>query len=145
MWIRSSAERGVSDRFIQSLGVKCHSREQRVGQLSGGNQQKVVIARWLFRDCDVMIFDEPTRGIDVGAKFEIYQMLDELARQGKGIIIVSSDLKELMSVCDRLAVMSLGRLAAIMDRTNWSQDKIMAAALSEHLVQRSHQTGSTAE
>ncbi len=133
--IRPSAEREISDRYIQGLGVKCHSREQRAGQLSGGNQQKVVIARWLFRNCDIMIFDEPTRGIDVGTKFEIYRMLQDLAAQGKGVILVSSDLKELLSICDRLAVMSLGRIAAILDRSDWSQDKIMAAALSEHLIQ----------
>ncbi len=99
-------------------------------ELSGGNQQKVLIAKWLSRNCDVLIFDEPTRGIDVGARFEIYQLLGQLAEQGKAIIMVSSDLKELLTLCDRIAVMSAGHLAATFRRGDWTQDKIMAAALS---------------
>ena len=105
-------------------------REQRVADLSGGNQQKVVLAKWLLRDCDVLIFDEPTRGIDVGAKFEIYQLLAELAAKGKAIVVVSSDLPELMALCDRIAVMSAGRVAATFVRGEWTEEAIMAAALS---------------
>jgi ribose transport system ATP-binding protein len=104
-----------------------------VAQLSGGNQQKVVIAKWLFRDCDILIFDEPTRGIDVGAKFEIYRMLNDLARQGKAILFVSSDLKELMAVCHRILVMSAGRVAGSFARAQWTQEAIMAAAFSEYV------------
>ena len=81
-----------------------------MGELSGGNQQKVVIGRWLERNCQVLLFDEPTRGIDVGAKFDIYGLLAELARQGKALVVVSSDLRELMLICDRIAVLSAGRL-----------------------------------
>ena len=110
-----------------------HPIEQRASELSGGNQQKVVMARWLFRDCDILIFDEPTRGIDVGAKFEIYQLLCRLADQGKAIIVVSSDLRELMALCDRIAVMSAGRIAATYRRGEWTQDKIMTSALSGYL------------
>ncbi len=132
-WISADAEREVAERFVRALSIRCASPEQTVVQLSGGNQQKVVIAKWLFRDCGVLIFDEPTRGIDVGAKFEIYRILADLAGQGKAVIVVSSDLKELMAVCDRIAVMSAGRLAAVFRRGEWDQDRIMEAALSGYL------------
>lgn len=104
-----------------------------MAELSGGNQQKVLIAKWLFRNSDVLIFDEPTRGIDVGARFEIYELLQQLADEGKAILLVSSDLKELLALCDRIAVMSAGRIAATYNRGEWTQDNIMAAALSGHL------------
>jgi ribose transport system ATP-binding protein len=132
-WLRRSAEAEESTRWIGTLGIRCRDAEQRVADLSGGNQQKVVIAKWLLRDCDVLIFDEPTRGIDVGARFEIYQLLEGLAAQGKAIIVVSSDLPELMALCDRIAVMSAGRLAATFRRGEWTEGKIMTAALSGYL------------
>jgi ribose transport system ATP-binding protein len=106
---------------------------QAAGELSGGNQQKVVIARWLYRDCPIMLFDEPTRGIDIGAKFDIYKLLAELSRQGKGLLIVSSDLRELMLICDRIAVMSAGKLVDTFVRGEWSQEKILAAAFSGYV------------
>jgi ribose transport system ATP-binding protein len=133
-WMDIAKERSVADRYIAALGIRCSSNEQTVGELSGGNQQKVVIAKWLYRDCDVLIFDEPTRGIDVGAKFEIYHMLAELAEKGKAVVVVSSDTKELMAVCDRIMVMSAGRVAATFARGEWSQEKIMSAAFSEYVV-----------
>ena len=133
-WMNISKERAVASRYIDALSVRCSSNEQTVGELSGGNQQKVVIAKWLYKDCDILIFDEPTRGIDVGAKFEIYHMLAELAEKGKAVIVVSSDTKELMAVCDRIMVMSAGRVAATFARSEWSQEKIMAAAFSEYVV-----------
>jgi ribose transport system ATP-binding protein len=132
-WISNSKERTVAEHYVKALAVRCRSGEQSVGELSGGNQQKVVIAKWLYRDCDILIFDEPTRGIDVGAKFEIYRMLGKLADEGKAIVFVSSDLKELMAVCSRIMVMSAGRVAATFGRGQWTQEKIMAAALSEYL------------
>jgi ribose transport system ATP-binding protein len=131
-WLSPGIERDRAADWAGRLSVRCHSLEQRVVELSGGNQQKVVIARWLMRDCDVLIFDEPTRGIDVGAKFEIYALLDDLARAGKAIMMVSSDLRELMAVCDRIAVMSAGRLVETFARGKWSEDKILSAALSEY-------------
>jgi len=131
-WLSPGIERNRAAEWAGRLAVRCHSLEQRVVELSGGNQQKVVIARWLMRDCDVLIFDEPTRGIDVGAKFEIYALLDDLARAGKAIVMVSSDLRELMAVCDRIAVMSAGRLVETFARGDWSEDKILSAALSEY-------------
>jgi len=132
-WIDSPQEQQVARQYVDSLGIKCWSVEQAAGQLSGGNQQKVVIAKWLFRDCDILIFDEPTRGIDVGAKFEIYRMLGELARKGKAIVFVSSDLKELMAVCNRILVMSAGRVAGIFERGRWAEEAILAAAFSEYV------------
>ena len=132
-WLDLSEERSVTGRYIGALSVRCSSAEQSVRELSGGNQQKVVIAKWMYRDCDILIFDEPTRGIDVGAKFEIYHMLADLADNGKAILFVSSDLKELMAVCDRIMVMSAGRIAATFDRGQWSEEKIMSAAFSEYI------------
>jgi ribose transport system ATP-binding protein len=132
-WMDVAEERSVADRYIAALGIRCSSNEQTVGQLSGGNQQKVVIAKWMYRDCEVLIFDEPTRGIDVGAKFEIYRMLAELAEKGKAIIFISSDNKELMAVCDRIMVMSAGLVSATFGPNEWSQEKITSAAFSEYL------------
>jgi ribose transport system ATP-binding protein len=131
-WLDISKERAVAGRYIDALSVRCLSTEQTVGDLSGGNQQKVVIAKWMYRDCNILIFDEPTRGIDVGAKFEIYHMLSELAEKGKAIIFVSSDLKELMAVCDRIMVMSAGRVVETFEKPQWSRGKIMSAAFSEY-------------
>jgi ribose transport system ATP-binding protein len=131
-WLNLSKERTVAEKYVDALSVRCSSIEQMIGELSGGNQQKVVIAKWMYRDCDILIFDEPTRGIDVGAKFEIYHMLTDLAEKGKAIIFVSSDLKELMNVCDRIMVMSAGSVAATFDRGKWNQEKIMSAAFSEY-------------
>ncbi len=132
-WINPTREGKTARRFVKTLSICCSSEEQQVGQLSGGNQQKVVIAKWLFRVCDVLIFDEPTRGIDIGARFEIYRLLGELAEQGKAILFVSSDLKELMALCHRIMVMSAGRISATLDKDEWSEEKIMAAAFSEYI------------
>jgi len=131
--IDDAAERAAAERLARALGLHCRSVEQPAAELSGGSQQKVVIARWLYRDCRVLLFDEPTRGIDVGAKFEIYRLLADLAARGKAIAVVSSDLLELMSLCDRIAVLSAGRLAATFARGEWTQDKIMEAALSGYV------------
>lgn len=132
-WLHGTRERRVARQYIESLDVRCSSSEQVVRQLSGGNQQKVVIAKWLYRDCDILIFDEPTRGIDVGAKFEIYRMLTALARQGKAILFVSSDLKELMAIAHRIIVLSAGRVAGTFFRETWSEEQIMSAAFSEYV------------
>ena len=130
-WLRRDKETTVAENWVGQLAIRCSSIEQMAGNLSGGNQQKVVLARWLYRDCIVLICDEPTRGIDVGAKFEIYRLLNLLAGQGKGIIVVSSDLKELLGLCDRIAVLSAGRLVKIFKRDEWTEDLIMASAFSE--------------
>jgi len=128
--VDTSGEDKAVRRLVRLLSIQCRSTEQPVQELSGGNQQKVVFARWLYRDCEVLLLDEPTRGIDIGAKFEVYQLLNDLAGAGKAIVVVSSDLIELMSICDRVAVMSAGRLVATFERGEWSEEKIMEAALS---------------
>jgi ribose transport system ATP-binding protein len=128
--ISERAETEATARLCDLLSLRYHSQNQRVRELSGGNQQKVVIAKWLYRDCDVLIFDEPTRGIDVGAKFEIYSVLSDLTSKGKAIILVSSDLKELCALCDRIAVMSAGKLAGVFERSEFDQERIMTVALS---------------
>lgn len=131
-WMDESRERSLAARYIDVLSIRCSSTEQTVTELSGGNQQKVVIAKWMYRDCNILIFDEPTRGIDVGAKFELYNMLTDLADKGKAIIFVSSDLKELMAVCDCIMVMAAGQVTATFERGRWSREQIMAAALKEY-------------
>jgi ribose transport system ATP-binding protein len=141
-WLCRAAERLEASRWTHRLGVRCHSIEQRVCELSGGNQQKVVVGKWLLRDCDILIFDEPTRGIDVGAKFDLYQVLDQLADRGKALIVVSSDLKELLALCDRIAVMSAGRLVATFQRHEFAEERILAAALSGYLSSKTHERSS---
>jgi ribose transport system ATP-binding protein len=133
-WIQTSQEDTEARRWVDRLSIRCHSLGQRVGELSGGNQQKVVLAKWLARNCDVLIFDEPTRGIDVGARHEIYQLLGRLTDEGKALVVVSSDLKELLALCDRIAVMSAGRVAAVFRRDEWTEDRILSAALSGYLT-----------
>ncbi len=123
-------ETALARRQIEAMRIRSSSPEQLVSELSGGNQQKVVIGRWLERDCSVLLFDEPTRGIDVGAKFDIYALLGELTRQGKALVVVSSDLRELMLICDRIGVLSAGRLIETFERDSWTQDDLLAAAFA---------------
>lgn len=113
---------------IDSMKVKTPSQKTSIGSLSGGNQQKVIIGRWLLTKPDVLLLDEPTRGIDVGAKFEIYQLINQLAGDGKGIIMISSEMPELLGVTDRILVMSNGRAAGIVDTRTTSQEEIMRLA-----------------
>jgi ribose transport system ATP-binding protein len=128
--VNTDAETGLAQRQIDAMRIRSSGPAQLVSQLSGGNQQKVVIGRWLERDCHVMLFDEPTRGIDVGAKFDIYGLFGDLTRQGKALVVVSSDLRELMLICDRIAVLSAGRLIETFERDNWTQDELLAAAFA---------------
>lgn len=123
-------ETALAKRQIDAMRIRSSSPAQLVSELSGGNQQKVVIGRWLERDCAVMLFDEPTRGIDVGAKFDIYALLGDLTRQGKALVVVSSDLRELMLICDRIGVLSAGRLIETFERASWTQDELLAAAFA---------------
>src|SRR5262249_57610245 len=102
--------------------------EQTVGELSGGNQQKVALARLLHQQADVLLLDEPTRGVDVGSKAEIYRLIGELAAQGKGVLFVSSYLPELLGVCDRLAVLVRGRLSPVRPATGWTAEAVMSYA-----------------
>ena len=121
----------VCDRQIVTLKVKTPTREQLISHLSGGNQQKVIVAKWMLMDCDVIIFDEPTRGIDVGAKQEIYQLINMLAKEGKTIIVISSELPELMGISDRILVMAEGRITGEVDRDTMTQKKILELASVE--------------
>ena len=114
--------------LLKNLRVKTPSVWTEAVYLSGGNQQKVVLAKWLFAEQDIYIFDEPTRGIDVGAKYEIYQLIINLAKQGKSVIMVSSEMPELLGVCDRILVMSGGRLAGEVDAKSTTQEEIMTLA-----------------
>ena len=111
--------------YVSKLRIKTPSTAQLVRNLSGGNQQKVVIAKWLAKDCDVLIFDEPTRGIDVGAKEEIYALLRQLADQGKAIIMISSELPEVLRLSNRIAIMAEGRLTAVLDNADASPEAVM--------------------
>ena len=123
-----SKARKASEDYIGKLKIKTPSGDQIVGNLSGGNQQKVVIAKWLLNDPDVIILDEPTRGIDVGAKRDIYLLIGSLVQQGKAVIMISSEIPELMGVCDRIAVMAEGRLAGELAREEFEQESIMTLA-----------------
>jgi ribose transport system ATP-binding protein len=132
-WLDAESETKTADVFRERLNVACVSTEQAVGELSGGNQQKVVIARWLARDCEILMFDEPTRGIDVAAKDAICQLLRDLAAESKAIVVVSSELVELMSLCDRIIVLSQGRITGEFTPETWSQEKITWAAFGGYL------------
>jgi ribose transport system ATP-binding protein len=125
-------ERGGVAQWIERLSIRCTGPDQPAGELSGGNQQKVLIARWLTKGPQVLMFDEPTRGIDVGARREIYRLLRSLADGGHAVLIVSSDLNELMQLCDRIAVLSLGVLCATFERNRFDQEALLTAALSRH-------------
>ncbi|MFI4874605.1 MAG: sugar ABC transporter ATP-binding protein [Blastopirellula sp. JB062] len=131
--INAAAENEAAAVHCRAMETRCRNLEQPVATLSGGNQQKVVVARWLTTAAEVYLFDEPTRGIDVPARRKIYQLIDTLASEGKGIVIVSSDLEELLETCDRIAVMSNGKLVAEFARPNLSHDRIMQAAFSGYL------------
>jgi ribose transport system ATP-binding protein len=126
--LRMKAEQELTSAVSQRMRVKAASMRTIVGTLSGGNQQKVVLARWLFRNSDILIVDEPTRGIDVGARREIYGLLAELAREGKGIIMVSSDLEELMEISHRIAGFSRGEIVAEVPREEYDQEVILSHA-----------------
>jgi ribose transport system ATP-binding protein len=126
--VRDEAGRQTSRRYVDSMKIKATSIRQRTKTLSGGNQQKVVISKWLAKNCDILIFDEPTRGIDVGAKEEIYELLEALADQGKSIIMISSELPEVLRLSHRIVVMCEGRVTGILDNTDADQEIVMDLA-----------------
>lgn len=128
MFINTKKEKEISEEYAKKLKTKTPTVETEVINLSGGNQQKVVIAKWLIRDCEILIFDEPTRGIDVGAKSEIYHLMNELAKQGKSIIMISSELTEILRMSDRIIIMCEGRKTGELSIEEASQEKIMHAA-----------------
>lgn len=128
IFINKKKENEVALKYVKSLKTKTPSVDQLVVNLSGGNQQKVVIAKWLVRNCDILIFDEPTRGIDVGAKSEIYHLMNELVEEGKSIIMISSEMSEVLRMSDRIIVMCEGRKTGELDISEATQEKIMHAA-----------------
>lgn len=130
-FINRRAERQVTEKYVKELQIKTPSVEQAAQNLSGGNQQKVVLAKWLFTKSRVLIFDEPTRGIDVGAKVEIYKLMNELVRQGVAVLMISSELPEILGMCDRILVMHEGHLAGELSRAEATQERIMRLATGE--------------
>jgi len=129
-FIRHSAEQAVAQKMCAELKIKTPSIETAVSSLSGGNQQKVVLSKWLSLNPKVILFDEPTRGIDVGAKAEIYQLMRRLADQGVAILMISSDMEEILGNSDRVAVMHEGRISGVLDRTECTQEAIMRLAVA---------------
>ena len=117
-----------AEHYVSKLKTRTPSASQLVRKLSGGNQQKVVIAKWLVRNCDILIFDEPTRGIDIGAKSEIYRLMENLAEEGKSIIMISSELPEILRMSDRVIVMCEGRVTGVLDISEVNQEIIMESA-----------------
>ncbi|MCI8335043.1 MAG: sugar ABC transporter ATP-binding protein [Lachnospiraceae bacterium] len=128
LFINKKQEKETAQQYVDLLKTKTPSVDQLVVNLSGGNQQKVVIAKWLVRNCDILIFDEPTRGIDVGAKSEIYHLMNELVAQGKSIIMISSEMTEILRMSDRIVVMCEGRKTGELDIAEATQERIMHAA-----------------
>jgi ribose transport system ATP-binding protein len=126
--VNYSRTRITADEFVRTLSIKTPSLKQKVKNLSGGNQQKLVVAKWLIADTDILIFDEPTRGIDVGAKSEIYKLLNDLAHQGKSIIMISSELPEILRMSHRIIVMCEGRITGELSSAEATQEKIMKYA-----------------
>jgi rhamnose transport system ATP-binding protein len=127
--IRRAVEKAMAQDSVKKLRIRLASLRQPIGELSGGNQQKAILARWLLTDPDVLILDEPTRGIDIGVKAEFYDMIGELAASGRAILLISSELPELLALCDRVLVMSEGRLTANIPRAEATQESVMSAAV----------------
>jgi rhamnose transport system ATP-binding protein len=138
-FIRRAIERALAEDAVAKLRIRLATLRQPIGELSGGNQQKAVLARWLLTDPSILILDEPTRGIDIGVKADFYDMIGELAASGRAILLISSELPELLALCDRVLVMSEGRLTANLPRGKATQETIMHAA-----VPRSAETGAAA-
>ena len=133
-WLNLAEQRRQSEKWIKELGIKARATQQAVRTLSGGNQQKVVIARLLHQDADVLLLDEPTRGIDIGSKAQIYETIARCAAENKAILMVSSYLPELFGLCDRIAVMSRGRLSPARDVSDWTPQSVMEAAIGEEVA-----------
>ncbi|BBH71031.1 xylose ABC transporter ATP-binding protein [Actinoplanes sp. OR16] len=130
-WVDGNEEHKVADEYRASMNIKAPTVESIVGKLSGGNQQKVVLSKWIFTDPDVLILDEPTRGIDVGAKYEIYTIINRLADQGKAILVISSELPELLGICDRIYTLSAGRITGEVARAEATQEGLMTLMTKE--------------
>lgn len=130
-WLDRRRENELADRYIGRLRIKTESRDTHAGALSGGNQQKLALARWLATGPRILILDEPTQGVDVGSKFEIHRLIAELAEQGVAILLISSELPEILGISDRIAVMRAGRIAGVLAREQATQQQLLALALGE--------------
>jgi ribose transport system ATP-binding protein len=128
-FLKGKTLRGIVDNIIQKIDIRTPTIKQLVKNLSGGNQQKVVLAKWFSRDCDIYIFDEPTRGIDVGAKIEIYRLMESLAKNGAGIIMISSELPEILNMSDRILVMYNGQVVKEFEKNEATQEDILSYAI----------------
>jgi ribose transport system ATP-binding protein len=128
-WLDLSAQRKQTEKLVQGLKIKTQGTQQNVGSLSGGNQQKVIVARLLHQDADVLLLDEPTRGIDIGSKAQVYETIAACAAENKAVLMVSSYLPELFGMCDRLAVMSRGRLSTVRNIDQWTPESVLQAAI----------------
>jgi ribose transport system ATP-binding protein len=127
-WINGRRQRARAQDWVDKLRVKCRGAAQPIGQLSGGNQQKIAFARLLEHPARIFLLDEPTRGIDVGSKAQLYELIGELAGAGKAVVVISSYLPELLGLCDTVGVMYRGELAAIRPRAQWTESEIMRVA-----------------
>jgi rhamnose transport system ATP-binding protein len=130
--IRRQAEKVAAQQFRRRLSIRTPSVEVDVEKLSGGNQQKVMLSKWLNAEPQLLILDEPTRGIDVGAKAEVHRIIDDLSRQGMGIILISSDLPEVLAMSDRIVVMREGRQMATYEREGATRERVMTAAMGQN-------------
>ena len=128
--INVAAENKAAEEYVAAMKTKTPSIQQAVGNLSGGNQQKVLLSKWMFAEPDVLILDEPTRGIDVGAKYEIYCIMNDMVAQGKAVVMISSELPELLGMCDRIYVMNEGEMVGEFTKEEATQEKIMSAILA---------------
>ena len=131
IFINKAKEKEVSERYVKELATKTPSGDQLVVNLSGGNQQKALLGKWMFTEPDILILDEPTRGIDVGAKYDIYCLINKMVEDGKSVIMISSEMPELLGMCDRIYVMSEGRLAGEFTAEEATQERIMASIMQE--------------
>jgi len=130
-WLRGEDERRATERYVERLRIVLREVQQPVAELSGGNQQKVVLSKWLLTRPRVIILDEPTRGIDVGAKAEVHRLMGELASQGIAVLMISSELPEVLAMSDRVLVMREGHLVASLDKNQMSAERIMSAATGQ--------------
>jgi rhamnose transport system ATP-binding protein len=133
-WLNFRREQALAARYVKQLSIKTASLNTPVGDLSGGNQQKLSVARWLATDPKLLILDEPTQGIDVGAKAEMHRLMGELAGRGMAILMISSELPEILGMSDRIVVMHGGTVAGILDRAGATQEKVLALALGHVAV-----------
>ena len=129
--MNDSEERKSVEEYRKGFNIKCHNIDVNVGTLSGGNQQKVVLAKWVISDPDILILDEPTRGIDVGAKYEIYEIIDRMADAGKAVVVISSELPELIGICDRIYTVNQGVITADVSKEGFTQEYLMRCMTKE--------------